>query len=125
MGNLYVIGIGPGSIESMSLRALKAIEASDVIVGYNKYIDMIKELVGNKELYSTGMKGEEARCIEALKLCKDKNVALISTGDAGIYGMAGLILELRKDEDVEIIPGITASSEAGSVIGAALMHDNC
>jgi precorrin-3B C17-methyltransferase len=71
------------------------------------------------------MKGEEDRCREALSLCKDKNVALISTGDAGIYGMAGLILELRKDEDVEIIPGITASSAAGSIIGAPLMHDNC
>jgi precorrin-3B C17-methyltransferase len=125
MGKLRVIGIGPGSIENMSLRALKAIEDSEVIVGYNKYIDMIKELVENKELYSTGMKGEEARCKEALKLSEDKNVALISTGDAGIYGMAGLILELRTDEEVEIIPGITASSAAGSVIGAPLMHDNC
>ena len=125
MGKLRVIGIGPGSIENMSLRALKAIEDSDVIVGYNKYIDMIKDLVKDKELYSTGMKGEEARCKEALALCKDKNVALISTGDAGIYGMAGLILELKKDEEVEIIPGITASSAAGSVVGAPLMHDNC
>lgn len=125
MGKLRVIGIGPGSIENMSLRALKAIEDSDIIVGYSKYIDMIKELIENKELYSTGMKGEEARCKEALKLCKDKNVALISTGDAGIYGMAGLILELRTNEEVEIIPGITASSAAGSIIGAPLMHDNC
>lgn len=125
MGKLRVIGIGPGSIENMSLRALKAIEDSEVIVGYNKYIDMIKELVENKELYSTGMKGEEARCKEALKLCENKNVALISTGDAGIYGMAGLILELRTNEDVEIIPGITASSAAGSILGAPLMHDNC
>ncbi|OOM74643.1 cobalt-precorrin-3B C(17)-methyltransferase [Clostridium puniceum] len=125
MGKLRVIGIGPGSIENMSLRALKAIEDSDIIVGYNKYIDMIKVLTLDKELYSTGMKGEEARCKEALSLCKDKNVALISTGDAGIYGMAGLILELRTNEEVEIIPGITASSAAGSVVGAPLMHDNC
>lgn len=125
MGKLRVIGIGPGSIENMSLRALKAIEDSDVIVGYNKYIDMIKVLVEGKELYSTGMRGEEDRCKEALSLSRDKNVALISTGDAGIYGMAGLILELRDDEDVEIIPGITASSAAGSVVGAPLMHDNC
>ncbi len=125
MGKLRVIGIGPGSIENMSLRALKAIEESDVIVGYNKYIDMINDLVKDKEIYSTGMKGEEARCKEALDLCKDREVALISTGDAGIYGMAGLILELRENEEVEIIPGITASSAAGSVIGAPLMHDNC
>ena len=72
MGKLRVIGIGPGSIENMSLRALKAIEDSDVIVGYNKYIDMIKELVKDKELSSTGMKGEEARCKEALSYVKIK-----------------------------------------------------
>ena len=125
MGKLRVIGIGPGSIENMTLRAYRAIEDSDVVVGYNKYIDMIKELVEDKELYSTGMMGEEARCRQALDLSKDKNVALISTGDAGIYGMAGLILEMKANEDVEIIPGITASSAAGSVVGAPLMHDNC
>lgn len=125
MGKLRVIGIGPGSIENMTIRAYKAIESSDVIVGYNKYIDMIKELVEGKELYSTGMMGEEARCKQALELSKDKDVALISTGDAGIYGMAGLILEMKEDEDVEIIPGLTASSAAGSVVGAPLMHDNC
>lgn len=125
MGKLRVIGIGPGSIENMTLRAYRAIEDSDVVVGYNKYIDMIKELVEDKELYSTGMMGEEARCRQALDLSQDKNVALISTGDAGIYGMAGLILEMKANEDVEIIPGITASSAAGSVVGAPLMHDNC
>ena len=125
MGKLRVIGIGPGSIENMTLRAYRAIEDSDVVVGYNKYIDMIKELLEDKELYSTGMMGEEARCRQALDLSKDKNVALISTGDAGIYGMAGLILEMKANEDVEIIPGITASSAAGSVVGAPLMHDNC
>lgn len=125
MGKLRVIGIGPGSIENMTLRAYRAIEDSDVVVGYNKYIDMIRELVEDKELYSTGMMGEEARCRQALDLSKDKNVALISTGDAGIYGMAGLILEMKANEEVEIIPGITASSAAGSVVGAPLMHDNC
>lgn len=125
MGILRVIGIGPGSIENMSIRAKNAIEESDVIVGYTKYIDMIKELLQHKEVYSTGMMGEEIRCREALNLSKDKNVALISTGDSGIYGMAGLILEMKEDEEVEIIPGITASSSAGSVVGAPLMHDNC
>lgn len=125
MGKLRVIGIGPGSIENMTLRALKAIEKSEVIVGYSKYIDMIKELVEGKEIYSTGMMGEEARCRQALDISREKEVAIISTGDSGIYGMAGLILEMKSDEDVEIIPGITASSSAGSVIGAPLMHDNC
>ena len=126
MGKLYVIGIGPGGLEHMTLRAKEAIEESNIVVGYNKYIDMIKPLVENKELFSTGMRGEEARCRKALELSKEDNtVALISTGDSGIYGMAGLILQMQKDENVEIIPGITASSAAGSVVGAPLMHDNC
>lgn len=125
MGKLYVIGIGPGGLDEMTLRAVKAIEECDVIVGYTKYIEMIKELIAEKEVFKTGMRGEEERCKEALSLSRDKKVALISTGDSGIYGMAGLILEMRKDENVEIIPGITASSAAGSVLGAPLMHDNC
>ena len=90
MGKLYVIGIGPGGLEHMTLRA------------------------------------KEARCRKALELSKEDNtVALISTGDSGIYGMAGLILQMQKDENVEIITGVTASSAAGSVVGAPLMHDNC
>lgn len=125
MGKLYVIGIGPGGLDHMTLKAKEAIEKSEVIVGYTKYIDMIKPLIEDKEVFMTGMRGEEARCKEALRLSKDKDVALVSTGDSGIYGMAGLILELREDEDVEVIPGLTASSAAGSVIGAPLMHDNC
>lgn len=126
MGKLYVIGIGPGGLEHMTLRAKEAIEESNIVVGYNKYIDMIKPLVENKELFSTGMRGEEARCRKALELSKEDNtVALISTGDSGIYGMAGLILQMQKDENVEIITGVTASSAAGSVVGAPLMHDNC
>ena len=126
MGKLYVIGIGPGGLEHMTLKAKQAIEESNIVVGYNKYIDMIKPLVEDKELFSTGMRGEEARCRKALELSKENNtVALISTGDSGIYGMAGLILQMQEDEIVEIIPGVTASSAAGSVIGAPLMHDNC
>lgn len=125
MGKLYVIGIGPGGLEHITLKAMKAIEESDIVVGYTKYLEMIKPLLENKEIYSTGMRGEEKRCEEALRLSSNKTVALISTGDSGIYGMAGLILEMKKNENVEIIPGITASSAAGSVVGAPLMHDNC
>ena len=125
MGKLYVIGIGPGGLDHITLKAAKAIEESDIVVGYTKYLEMIKPLIENKEVYSTGMRGEEKRCEEALRLSADKTVALVSTGDSGIYGMAGLILEMRKDENVEIIPGITASSAAGAVVGAPLMHDNC
>ena len=126
MGKLYVIGIGPGGLEHMTLRATDAIEESNIIIGYNKYIDMIKPIVEDKELFSTGMRGEESRCRKALELSKENNiVALISTGDSGIYGMAGLILQMKEDENVEIIPGVTASSAAASVVGAPLMHDNC
>lgn len=125
LGKLYVIGIGPGGLDYMTLKAMKAIEESEIIVGYTKYIDMVKSLIENKEVVSTGMKGEVERCKKALELSKDKTVSIISTGDAGIYGMAGLILELKKDENVEIIPGVTASSSAASVLGSPIMHDNC
>ena len=125
MGKLFVVGIGPGGLEHMTIKALNTIKESDIIVGYTKYLEFLQPLIKDKETVSTGMMGEEERCRKALELAKDKVVAVISTGDAGIYGMAGLILELREDEEVEIIPGVTASSSAGSVLGAPLMHDNC
>jgi precorrin-3B C17-methyltransferase len=128
MGKLYVIGIGPGGMEHMTIKAREAIEESNVIVGYVKYIEMIKELIKDKTIYSNGMMGEEARCSEALKLSKENIVSVVSTGDSGIYGMAGLILELADKEDlenIEVIPGVTASSAAASIVGAPLMHDNC
>ncbi|WP_125153188.1 precorrin-3B C(17)-methyltransferase [Clostridium rectalis] len=125
MGKLNVVGIGPGGLEHMTLRAKQVIEESDVIVGYTKYMAFVKPLIQGKELVSTGMRGEKERCAKALELAKDKVVSIISTGDAGIYGMAGLILEMKKDENIEIIPGVTASSSAASVLGSPLMHDNC
>jgi precorrin-3B C17-methyltransferase len=125
VGKLYVIGIGPGGLKHMTIRAKEAIEESNIVVGYNKYIDMIKPLLEGKEIFSTGMMGEEERCQKALELCHENTVSVISTGDSGIYGMAGLILQLRADEEVEVIPGVTASSAAASVLGAPLMHDNC
>jgi precorrin-3B C17-methyltransferase len=125
MGKLYVIGIGPGGLEHMTFKAEEAIKESEVVVGYTKYIEFIEPLLAGKELYSTGMMGEVQRCKKALELSKENIVSIISTGDAGIYGMAGLILELATDEEVYVIPGVTASSAAGSVLGAPLMHDNC
>ncbi|KYH35510.1 cobalt-precorrin-3B C(17)-methyltransferase [Clostridium tepidiprofundi DSM 19306] len=125
MAKLYVIGLGPGGVEYLTIRAKKAIEESDIIVGYTKYIHMVRPLLEGKEIFSTGMRGEEDRCRKAIELSKDKIVSVISTGDSGIYGMAGLILQLKNDNDVEIIPGVTASSSAASVLGAPLMHDNC
>lgn len=125
MGKLYVIGIGPGGLKHMTIAALEAIKESDIVVGYNKYIDMVKPLLEDKEIFSTGMMGEEERCKKALQLSKEKIVSVISTGDSGIYGMAGLVLQMRLDEVVEVIPGVTASSAAASVLGAPLMHDSC
>lgn len=125
MGKLYVVGIGPGGLDHMTFKAAKAIEESDIVVGYTKYIEMIKPLLKGKKVFSTGMMKEEERCREALDLTKEGTVAIISTGDAGIYGMAGLILEMKEKEEVEVIPGVTASSSAGSIVGAPLMHDNC
>lgn len=125
MGKLYVVGIGPGGLDYMTVKSVKALEESDIIVGYTKYIEFIKPIIKDKVVFSTGMRGEVERCKKALELSKDKVVSIVSTGDAGIYGMAGLILEMRKDENVEIVPGVTASSAAASVVGAPLMHDNC
>ncbi len=125
MGKLYIVGIGPGSIENMTLRAANAIEKSEIIIGYNKYLEMISQLIQGKEIFSTGMKGEIERCKKAIELSKSKIVSIVSTGDSGVYGMAGLILQLDKNTNVEIIPGVTASLSAASVVGAPLMHDNC
>lgn len=127
MGKLYVIGIGPGGLEHMTIKARQALEESDIIVGYTKYIDFVRPLIEDKTIFSTGMRGEEERCRSALELCKNKTVAVISTGDSGIYGMAGLLLELKEDEniEVEVVPGVTAATAAASVIGAPLMHDGC
>ncbi|UZQ51876.1 precorrin-3B C(17)-methyltransferase [Clostridium kluyveri] len=126
MGKLYVVGIGPGGIEHMTLRAKQVIEESEVIVGYTKYIKLVDTLIRGKEIFATGMKAEVERCKKALELSHNKVVSIISTGDAGIYGMAGLILEMKQEkETVEIIPGVTAATAAASLLGSPLMHDSC
>ncbi len=127
---LYVVGLGPGEKEKMSLEAIEALNQAEVIVGYTTYIRLIKELVGDKEIVSTGMKQEIDRCQKALDLAKSgKEVAVISSGDAGVYGMAGLILELAskmpEKVDVKMIPGITASIAGAALLGAPLMNDFC
>lgn len=124
MAKLYVIGIGPGGRENMTLKAIDRIEKSEVIVGYTPYIDYIKDLVVGKEIFSTGMRGEIERCKYAIEKVKEgKTTAIISTGDAGLYGMAGPILELSHCIDVEIVPGVTAAFSAASELGSPIMHD--
>lgn len=124
MTKLYVVGIGPGGRDRMTLKAIESIKKSDIIVGYTPYIEYLGDLVEGKEIYSTGMKGEIERCKFAIEKVKEgKNTAIVSTGDAGLYGMAGPILELKEDIDVEIIPGVTSAFSAASELGAPIMHD--
>lgn len=130
MGKITVIGIGPGSLDDMTLRAHKAIEKADTIAGYNTYIKLIEPLLAGKKIIGTGMMQEIDRCTMALaEACKGHDVAVVSSGDAGVYGMAGLVLELllQKPADerpqVAIIPGVSAVNAAAAVLGAPLMHD--
>lgn len=124
MSKLYVIGIGPGGREHMTLKAIDAIKECDVIVGYTPYINYLGNLTEGKEVYSTGMRGEIKRCEFAIEKTKEgKNTAIISTGDAGLYGMAGPILEMSQDIEVEIIPGVTSAFSAAAELGSPIMHD--
>lgn len=124
MTKLYVVGIGPGGREHMTYKAVEVIKACDVIVGYTPYIEYLGDLVDEQELFSTGMKGEIERCKIAIDVVREgKDTVIISTGDAGLYGMAGPILELAKDIEVEIVPGVTAAFSAAAELGAPIMHD--
>lgn len=126
MAKLYVVGIGPGGRGDMTFRAVNAVKNSQVIVGYTPYIEYLEELVEGKEIISTGMKGELERCKAAIESVKNgKDTAIVSTGDAGLYGMAGPILEMATDIDVEIVPGVTAAFSAAGELGSPIMHDFC
>lgn len=124
---IYVVGTGPGSIGQMTERALKAVRESDVIVGYDRYLELIRDEIGDKETYSSPMKKERERCQMALEYAlSGKTVSVISSGDPGVYGMAGLIYGLAEkypEVDIEVIPGITAAVSAAAILGAPLMHD--
>ncbi len=130
-GSIVVVGLGPGDRELLTPQALFALEKAQVIVGYTTYIDLLdKNLRQAKEILSTGMKKEVDRVAMAIeKAVAGKAVAVISSGDAGIYGMAGLVLELLEKKellavvDVEIIPGIPALAAGAALLGAPLIHD--
>jgi precorrin-4 C11-methyltransferase len=129
-GKLFVTGIGPGGKDCITPAALDAIRASDVVVGYNTYIELIRNLLNGKEIITTGMTKEIQRCSEAISRASEGHrVSLVCSGDPGIYAMAGLVLEIvsSKEEppgfDIEIIPGIPALSACASRLGAPLMHD--
>ena len=126
LNKLYVVGIGPGAADQMTVRALRALESCDVIAGYGVYVDLVKPLLPDKEYLVTPMRKEADRCRMAIDAAlTGKAVAMISSGDAGVYGMAGLIYELAegKDVEIEVIPGVTAALSGGAVLGAPLTHD--
>ncbi|MDE7133049.1 MAG: precorrin-3B C(17)-methyltransferase [Lachnospiraceae bacterium] len=128
-GRIYIVGMGPGREEMMTGEALYAIEQADVIVGYTVYLNLLPERFRDKELLSTPMRMEEERC----RLCfteagKGKRVALVCSGDAGIYGMASLMYEIGREypqTELVMIPGITAASSGAAVLGAPVNHDFC
>ena len=126
---IYIVGMGPGKEEMMTGEALKALEEADVIVGYPVYINLLGERFREKELLSTPMRQEEERCRMCFeKAAEGKQVALICSGDAGVYGLASLMYEIGKGyEDMELIvvPGITAACSGAAVLGAPLNHDFC
>ena len=127
MGKLYIVGLGPGAYEQMTLEAINALAESNPIVGYTVYIDLIKDYFKGKDYLTTPMKKEEDRCRMALEAAQVKeSVAMVCSGDCGIYGMAGLLYTMKKDYPevtLEVIPGITASVGGAALLGAPLSHD--
>ena len=128
MRKLTIVGIGPGDYEGMTIRAVKALEESDVIVGYTAYCNLVRPHFPDKTFISTPMMREIERCRMALESAAGgKTTAMVCSGDAGIYGMASPVLELAPDYGVEvsIVPGVTAASSGSALLGAPLYGDFC
>lgn len=126
MNKLIVVGIGPGAAEDMTVRAMRALEKCDVIAGYGVYTDLVKPMFPDKEYLVTPMRKETERCRMAIDAAMEgKTVAMISSGDAGVYGMACLIYQLAEgmELEIEVIPGVTAALSGAAVLGAPLSHD--
>lgn len=128
IGKLIAVGIGPGGLTHLTPAAEQALKDCDLIVGYSTYCDLIAPLVKNKKILSNGMRQEIDRCNAAIdEAGKGLTVSVISSGDAGIYGMAGLLFELLDKRGIElpleVIPGVTAANAAASILGAPLMND--
>ncbi|MDQ0214234.1 precorrin-3B C17-methyltransferase [Oikeobacillus pervagus] len=133
-GKLLIVGFGPGSVKHFTERAKEAIAESDCIIGYKTYVELVTDLITDQEIISTGMSEEVSRAQAAVKLAEEgKKVAVISSGDAGVYGMAGLVYEVLIEKGwkeaegvkVEVIPGISAINSCASLLGAPVMHDSC
>lgn len=126
MGKLYAVGFGPGGYEHMTAKAIDVIKNADIITGYTTYVEMLKKFFPEKEYVATPMTKEMDRCRMAVDLAAEgKTVAMVSSGDSGIYGMAGIMLEVAKNTsiEVEIVSGVTALSSCASILGAPVMHD--
>lgn len=126
---IYIVGMGPGAEEMMTAQAYRILKESDTIIGYQVYLDLLSEEFADKELLSTPMRKEAERCLLCFEKAREgKKVAFICSGDAGVYGMASLMYELRKDyEDceLEVVPGITAANSGAACLGAPINHDFC
>ncbi len=126
MAKLYVIGIGPGDRMHMTEAARAAIEEAEVICGYTLYLELIKDMIGDRETFSTPMSGEMERCRYAVEKVKEgRTAALVCSGDPGVYGMAAPLLSVAEDIEVDIIPGVSAAESGASVLGAPLTDDHC
>ena len=127
MGKVIVVGIGPGSYEDMTIRADRALQSCDAIVGYGVYVDLVKERYPDKAFYETPMTQEAKRCALAIELARaGKTAAMVCSGDSGMYGMAALVYELRgesEEPEIEVVPGLTAACSAAALLGAPLTHD--
>jgi precorrin-3B C17-methyltransferase len=133
-GILYVVGIGPGAEAHATPAALKAIAESQLVVGYTTYIKLVRHLLEGKDIVKTGMTEEIGRARAAIERARDgATVSLISSGDAGVYGMAGLVFQVLKEmgwkrgdsPELRLIPGMTALNSCASLVGAPLVHDFC
>ncbi len=125
-GKLYIVGIGPGSVEHLTKKAQEVLLGSEYIVGNGTYLDQVSEVIKNKKIIRSGMGGEVERAKKAVGLSRDHVVSIISGGDANVYGMAGLVFEIAEKENdiqIEVIPGVTALSAAASLLGAPVVSD--
>lgn len=127
MKRLYVVGFGPGSMNGYTIEAINALESSELIYGYKTYIDLVKNNFPGREYIVSGMHEEKERCLDALKKAnEDHTVSIVSSGDAGVYGMASLILELKNDYpdvEVNVVAGVTAALSGAARLGSPLGHD--
>ena len=129
MNQLYVVGLGPGKEDYMTKECLAVLEQVDVIVGYPVYLDLIPKHITGKERLSTPMRQEKVRCQMAIEECKKgKSVAMVCSGDSGVYGMASLLYEMAESEpevELVVVPGITAAISGSARLGSPLSHDFC